>query len=192
METFTLKLPKQWSFTDDAFYDFCQENDAVRMERSAHGEILIMSPTGGITGKRNKNVLYELETWNRQYQFGETFDSSTGFKLPNGATRSPDACWIAQSRWDSLSAEEQKKFPPLCPDFVVELILESNSLPAVQQKMEEWINNGVRLGWLFQPTTEELFVYRPKQAVERYQGFQQTVSGEGVLPNFTFDLRWLR
>ncbi len=122
METLTLKLPKQWSLTDDEFYDFCQENDAVQMERNAHGEILIMSPTGGITGKRNKNVLYELETWNRQYQLGETFDSSTGFKLPNGATRSPDACWVEQSRWDNLSVEQQKKFPPLCPDFVVELV----------------------------------------------------------------------
>ncbi len=192
METFTLKLPKQWSLTDDAFYDFCQENDAVRMERSAHGEILIMSPTGGITGKHNKNVLYELETWNRKYQLGETFDSSTGFKLPNGATRSPDACWIEQSRWDSLSAEQQKKFPPLCPDFVVELISESDSLVAAQQKMEEWVENGVRLGWLFQPITEDLFIYRPGQAVERHQGFQRTVSGEDILPNFTFDLRWLR
>jgi Uma2 family endonuclease len=192
METFTLRLPKQWSLTDDEFYDFCQENDAVQMERSAHGEILIMSPTGGITGKRNKNVLYELETWNRKYQLGETFDSSTGFKLPNGATRSPDACWVEQSRWDSLSAEQQKKFPPLCPDFVVEIISESDSLPATQQKMEEWIANGARLGWLFQPDAEELFIYRPGQAAERQQGFQQTVSGEDVLPDFTFDLRWLR
>lgn len=192
METFTLKLPKRWSLTDDEFYDFCQENDAVQLERNAHGEILIMSPTGGITGKRNKNVLYELETWNRQHQLGETFDSSTGFKLPNGATRSPDACWIEQSRWDSLSTEQQKKFPPLCPDFVVELVSESDSLPAVQQKMEEWVENGVRLGWLFQPTTEAVFIYRATGPVARLQGYQQTISGEDVLPGFRFDLRWLR
>ena len=192
METFTLKLPKQWSLTDDEFYDFCQENDAVQMERNANGEILIMSPTGGITGKRNKNVLYELETWNRQYQLGETFDSSTGFKLPNGATRSPDACWVEQSRWDSLSAEQQKKFPPLCPDFVVEIISESDSLSTVQQKMEEWIANGARLGWLFQPDAEEVFVYRPDQKTERLIGYEQTLSGENVLPEFAFDLRWLR
>ncbi len=192
METFTLKLPKQWSLTDDEFYDFCQENDAVQLERNAHGEVLIMSPTGGITGKRNKNVLYELETWNRQHQLGETFDSSTGFKLPNGATRSPDACWVEQSRWDSLSAEQQKKFPPLCPDFVVELISESDSLAAAQQKMEEWVESGVRLGWLFQPTTEVVFVYRAAEPVVRWQGYQQTISGEDVLPGFSFDLRWLQ
>ncbi len=192
METFTLKLPKQWSLTDDEFYDFCQENEAVQMERNAHGEILIMSPTGGITGKRNKNVLYELETWNRQCQLGETFDSSTGFKLPNGATRSPDACWVEQSRWDSLSAEQQKKFPPLCPDFVIELVSESDSLPATQQKMEEWVENGVRLGWLFQPTAEAVYIYRAGQKAKHLTGYAQTISGENVLPNFTFDLQWLR
>ena len=192
METFTLKLPKRWLLTDDEFYDFCQENDAVQLERNTHGEILIISPTGGITGRRNKNVLYELEAWNRQYALGETFDSSTGFTLPNGATRSPDACWVEQSRWDGLSVEQQKKFPPLCPDFVVELISESDSVRAAHEKMSEWQENGVRLGWLLKPDGEEAFIYRPDQAVEPLQGYERTLTGEDVLPNFTFDLRWLR
>ena len=188
----TLKLPKQWSLTDDEFYDFCQQNDAVQLERNAHGEILIMSPTGGITGKRNKNILYELEAWNRQHQLGETFDSSTGFKLSNGATRSPDACWIEKSRWDSLTSKQQKKFPPLCPDFIVELVSESDNPSAVQQKMEEWLENGARLGWLFQPDTEEASIHRSGKSTERLQGYQQPISGEDVLPGFTFDLRWLQ
>lgn len=192
METLTLKLPHRWSLTDDEFYDFCQQNNDVRLEKNAHGEILIMSPTGGITGKRNKNILYELETWNRRYQWGETFDSSTGFVLPNGATRSPDASWIEQSRWEGLTPEQQKKFPPLCPDFVVELVSESDSLRVAQEKMEEWQENGTLLGWLLRPNTEEVFIYQPNQPTEQRRGYDQSVSGENVLTNFTFDLRWLR
>ena len=188
----TLKLPQRWSFTDDEFYDFCQQNEHLRLERNTRGEIIVMSPTGGITGKRNKNILFELEAWNRRHQLGETFGSSTGFTLPNGATRSPDASWVANSRWQALSAKQQKKFPPLCPDFVVELILESDRLPVAQAKMQEWQDNGALLGWLFQPDTEIVYIYRNGQPVEQWQGYDQTITGETVLPHFTFDLRWLR
>ena len=191
MNSLILKLPKRWTLTDDEFYEFCQQNDNVQLERTAQGEILIMAPTGGNTGKTNKNVLFELEVWNRKHKLGETFDSSTGFILPNGATRSPDASWIEQSRWDALSAEEQEIFPPLCPDFIAELMSKTDSLKLAQAKMDEWMENGCRLGWLFRPKTEEAFIYRPNQPVAHMKGYDQALSGEDVLEHFTFDLAWL-
>ena len=192
METLTLKLPKRRTLTDDEFYEFCQQNDNVQLERNAHGEILIMAPTGGTTGDKSGEIVTELKLWNRQTHLGKVFDSSTGFILPNGATRSPDASWITQSRWEALSPEEQKKFPPLCPDFVAELMSESDVLKNAQRKMEEWMENGCQLGWLFYPDAEEVFIYRPNQAVEHLTGYNQSISGEPLLPGFLFDLGWLR
>jgi Uma2 family endonuclease len=188
MEVFEVKFPERLKLTDEEFFAFCQENRHLRMEKTSKGEILIMAPTGGETGRTNFNIVTKLGIWNEQAQLGEAFDSSTGFTLPNGATRSPDAAWVIQARWDALSAEDKKKFPPLCPDFVIELLSESDPLKQTQDKMQEWLDNGCRLGWLLDPARKQAFVYRPGQAPEALSGFDQQLSGEDVLPGFVLDL----
>ena len=191
MEVFEVKFPEQLKLTDEEFFAFCQENRHLRMEKTSNGEILIMEPTGGETGRTNFSIVTKLGIWNEQFQLGEAFDSSTGFALPNGATRSPDAAWVLQARWDALSTEEKKKFPPLCPDFVIELLSESDPLKQTQDKMQEWLDNGCRLGWLLDPTRKQVFVYRPGKAPEHLAGFKQQLSGEDVLPGFVLDLKQL-
>jgi Uma2 family endonuclease len=188
MEVFEVKFPEQLKLTDEEFFAFCQENRHLRMEKTSNGEISIIAPSGGETGRTNTNVIYELQHWNKQKQLGEVFDSSTGFSLPNGATRSPDAAWVKQARWDALSAEEKKKFPPLCPDFVIELLSESDPLKQTQDKMREWIDNGCRLGWLLDPARKQVFIYYPGREAEALSGFDQQLSGEDVLPGFVLDL----
>jgi len=178
--------------SDEEFFNFCQDNRHLRFEKTSDGEIVIMAPTGGETGRTNTNVIYELQHWNKQKQLGEAFDSSTGFVLPNGATRSPDASWIKQARWDALSADEKKKFPPLCPDFVIELLSESDPLKQAQEKMQEWMDNGCHLAWLLDPVRKQAFVYRPGKEAEALPGFDQKLSGEGVLPGFVLGLGQLR
>ena len=191
MEKYAIRLPKNLQFTDDEFFAFCQENRDLRLERSANGEIIIMSPTGGITGRKNSKILIKLGIWDEASQLGEVFNSSTGFILPNGAMRSPDAAWVERSRWEALSYEQQEKFPPLCPDFVVELISPSDTLKASQEKMDEWMANGCRLGWLIFPKEEKAWVYEG-DAVEEVVGFDQALSGSTVLAGFTFELAWLK
>ena len=191
MEKYAIRLPKKLQFTDDEFFDFCQENRDLRLERNANGEIIIMSPTGGLTGKKNNKLSAKLDYWNEERGLGEVFNSSTGFYLPNGAMRSPDTAWIEKARWDALSYEDQEKFPPLCPDFVVELISPSDTLKATQEKMDEWMENGCRLGWLIFPKEEKVFVYESEQ-IEEMNGLDQKLSGGMVLPGFVFDLGWLK
>ncbi|MGB3589561.1 MAG: Uma2 family endonuclease [Tunicatimonas sp.] len=191
MEKYAIKLPKTLQFTDDEFYAFCQENRDLRFERNTYGEIIIMSPTGGLTGKKNSSITSRLWIWNDENGLGEVFNSSTGFLLANGAMRSPDAAWIAKSRWDALSYDEQEKFPPLCPDFIVELISPSDTLKESQEKMDEWMANGCRMGWLIFPKEEKAWIYHDNK-VEPTIGFDQTLSGKTVLPGFTFDLAWLK
>ena len=191
MEKFAIKVPKSLQFTDDEFFDFCQENRDLRLERNVNGEIIIMAPTGGLTGKKNSKISAKIDYWNEMHGLGEVFNSSTGFYLPNGAMRSPDAAWIEKSRWEGLSYEEQEKFPPLCPDFVAELVSPSDSLKATQEKMDEWMANGCRLGWLLSPKEEKVFVYEGGSVIE-ITGYAQSISGGTVLPGFIFDLAWLR
>ena len=148
MTAFTINLDPLGILTDEAFYQLCQANPDIKFERSAQGELIIMSPTGGESGRRSANITIDLGLWNRQTGLGYTFDSSTCFRLPNGAERSPDAAWIARSRWEALSAEDRQKFPPIAPDFVVELRSATDSLVTLQAKMQEYQDNGVRLGWL--------------------------------------------
>lgn len=192
MEKYAIRLPKNMQFTDDEFYAFCQENRDLKFERTAKGEIIIMSPTGGITGSRNSKLIIQFGIWNDATKAGEIFDSSTGFRLPNGATRSPDAAFIEKSRWEALSKEEQEKFPPLCPDFVVELMSPSDDLKEAQEKMDEWMANGCRMGWLIFPREERVFVYEAGQAVQEIQSFDQKIEGGEVLQGFAFDLARLR
>ncbi|NJO93675.1 MAG: Uma2 family endonuclease, partial [Hydrococcus sp. RM1_1_31] len=160
----------------------------IKFERNAKGEIIIMSPTGGETGNRNAKILIEFGIWNRQYQLGELFDSSTGFKLPNGAERSPDIAWIKQDRWDALTPQQKEKFPPIAPDFVLELISPSDRLQNIQIKMQEYLENGVKLGWLIDRKNRYIEIHRPGQAIEILKN-PAILSGEDILPGFILDLK---
>ncbi|AYQ35475.1 Uma2 family endonuclease [Runella sp. SP2] len=188
-EAFTLELEDDMD--DVAFYRFCRRNDHLRFERNPDGTILIMPNTGGKTGIRNTKIVSRLDMWSESHD-GKVFDSSTAFKLPNFATRSPDAAWVSDERWNELSDEEQERFPPIAPDFVVELMSASDHLKKAQEKMLEYIENGVRLGWLIQPSSETVFIYRADGTISKVNTFDQTLSGEDVLPNFEFPLRLLR
>jgi Uma2 family endonuclease len=187
MTALTLQLPLALKFTDEEFEQLVAVNQYLRLELSSSGELIIMSPTGGETGNRNFDLLGQLWFWNRQNNLGKAFDSSTGFKLPNGATRSPDASWIQQSRWDELTPQQRKKYLPLCPDFAIELVSESDDLADTQAKMREYIQNGLRLGWLINPQDRQVEIYRPHQEVEVLNS-PTSLSGEDVLPGFILDL----
>lgn len=188
-EAFTLEL--EGDMDDVTFYRFCRRNDHLRFERNPDGTILIMPNTGGKTGIRNTKIVSRLDMWSESHD-GKVFDSSTAFKLPNFATRSPDAAWVSDERWNQLSDEEQERFPPIAPDFVVELMSASDHLKKAQEKMLEYIENGVRLGWLIQPSSETVFIYRADGTISKVTTFDQTLSGEEVLPHFEFPLRLLR
>lgn len=149
---------------------------------------MVNPPTGWETGKRNRSIIAQLDHWYEENKQGEAFDSSTGFILPNGATRSPDACWISQERWDTLTDEQKGTFPNICPDFVVELRSKSDTLKSLQEKMQEYIDNGARLGWLIDPQNRTAEIYRPGLEVEVLSSPAE-VSGEDVLPGFVLDLR---
>ncbi|NEN94520.1 MAG: Uma2 family endonuclease [Moorea sp. SIO3I7] len=175
------------NLSDEQFFRLCQDNRDLRFERTSEGDLIIMSPTGGNTGRQNIKLSTQLELWSSQMKLGVAFDSNTGFKLPNGANRSPDASWIKRERWEELTPEEQDKFVPLCPDFVLELRSPSDSLKMVQAKVREYMENGARLGWLIDPQNKVVEIYRPNQDVEIIQS-PKTLSGEDVLPGFTLNL----
>jgi Uma2 family endonuclease len=187
MNAITINLNSIIKMTDDQFYQLCSQNRDVRFERNAEGELIIMPPTGGGTGKRNFDINVELGIWNRQKQLGVCFDSSTGFKLPNGAERSPDAAWMSLEKWNHLTPEQQEKFIPLCPDFVIELRSPCDDLKTLQKKMEEYINNGTGLGWLIDRQNRRVEVYRQGQAKEILNN-PESLSGENVLPEFILNL----
>ncbi|MEG4531674.1 Uma2 family endonuclease [Microcoleus sp. D2_18a_D3] len=187
MTTLTLNLNPIIKLTDDQFFQLCQENENIRLERTAKGELIIMSPAGGETGNSNAGLTAQIWIWNESHKLGKVFDSSTGFKLPNGADRSPDASWVKLERWDGLTREQQKKFPPLCPDFVVELMSPSDSLKETQDKMKEYRDNGAVLGWLINRKSRQVEIYRQNQEVEVLES-PAAVSGEDVLPGFILNL----
>ena len=175
------------NLSDEQFYQLCRSNDEWRLEQTAEGELIIMPPVGAISGNREADLNADLVIWNRQTKLGKVFSSSTIFTLPNGAKRSPDVAWIAKERWDALPLEEQEKFAKICPDFVIELRSRTDSLTQLQAKMEEYLANGVRLGWLIDPMSQQVAIYRPNQAVEIIS-LPTTLSGENVLPEFTLEL----
>ena len=185
--TVTLNLHPVLELTDDQFYELCLANRDLRLERTATGEIIIMPPAGGETGHRNIEISFQLEAWSSQNNLGLAFDSSTGFKLPNGAERAPDASWIKCDRWNSLNTEQKRKFPPLCPDFVIELRSETDSIKTLQLKMLEYIDNGAKLGWLIDPKTQNVEIYRLGKPVEIVQN-PAVLSGEDILPGFVLNL----
>ena len=172
---------------DEHFYALCQNNPDMRLERNAGGDVVIMPPTGGDTSRRNAEIIVQLGIWARRDGTGVLFDSSGGFRLPNGTVRTPDVAWVAKERLEGLSAEERRRFLPLCPDFVVELRSESDALYAVQEKMREYAACGARLGWLIDPSERRVEVYRRGQPVEVLIGMS-AISGEPVLPKFALEL----
>lgn len=173
--------------TDEQFYQLCRANPDVKFERNAQGKIIIMAPTGGVTGNRNVEISADFVIWNRQSKLGIVFDSSTCFKLPNGANRSPDVAWLRQDRWEALTPAQQASFPPIAPDFVLELMSPSDTLPETSAKLQEYLANGVRLGWLIDRKTRRVEVYRSGQPVEVLDA-PTHLAGEDVLPGFILTL----
>ena len=188
MNTFTIDLSSVIKLTDDQFYELCQKNSDVKFERNAKGELIIMSPTGGETGNCNAEITIDFGIWNRQTKLGKVFDSSTGFKLPNGAERSPDVAWIKQERWDTLTSAQKEKFPPIAPDFVLELMSPSDTLRKTQDKMQEYMENQIKLGWLIDRKTSRVEIYRQGKEVEVLESPTQ-LSGEDVLPGFVLKMQ---
>ncbi len=192
MDVATITLPPtlelKIDLTDEQFFQVCQNNRDFRFERTEAGELLIMPPTGGETSKRNFEIVVQLGIWNKKHNLGVGFDSSTGFKLPNGANRSPDTSWVLKERWEALTQQQQQKFLPLCPDFVVELCSPTDSVKQTQAKMQEYIDNGARLGWLIDAKARRVEIYRINQNVETLEQ-PATLSGEDVLPGFILDLK---
>ncbi len=188
MTAITINFKNVVKFNDDQFYQLCQDNPDVKFERNQSGELIIMPPTGGETGKRNASMIADFVFWNRQTKLGEVFDSSTCFKLPNGSDRSPDVSWIKLERWNALKPEQREKFPPIAPDFVLELMSPSDSLSEVQAKMQEYVNAGVKLGWLINRKTRCVEIYRQGQPKEILES-PTSLSGEDILPGLVLDLQ---
>jgi Uma2 family endonuclease len=183
----TITIPQTFKVTPEQFQQIAAVNRDLRLERSATGELIVMPPTGSETGNRNLDIEGQLWLWNRQTKLGVVFDSSSGFQLPNGADRSPDASWVKLERWQTLTPKEQEGFAPLCPDFVVELRSKSDNMEPLREKMREYIANGARLGWLIDRKNKKVEIYRQSQDVEILDN-PSTLSGEDVLPGFVLDL----
>lgn len=179
----TVNFPAIVQMTHAQFYEFCQVNQDLRIERTATGEVIIMSPTFSDTGNRSGKAFQQLANWADQDGTGETFDSSTGFTLPNGATRSPDASWIRGDRWNALTEEEKASFAPICPDFVIELRSSSDTLSSLQTKMQEYIDNGAVLGLLIDRKNLTVYLYRPNHTPEILDN-PETVIADPELPGF--------
>lgn len=183
MNSIFVQLNPDIQLTDRQFQQLCQNNRNLNFERSAQGDLIIMSPTGGSTGNRNGRLNQQLFNWSDRDRSGIAFDSSTGFKLPNGADRSPDAAWVTNDRWNALTVDEQDRFIPLCPDFVVELMSPSDTRSVLQSKMQEYQDNGVRLGILIDRTSKQVDIYRIGKTMETIDR-PEMISGEDVLPGF--------
>jgi Uma2 family endonuclease len=189
MNTTILKLEPAIALSESQFFTLCQQNPDLKIERSGQGELIIMPPTGGETGRKNATLIARLVMWNETYNLGVVFDSSTCFRLPKGGDRSPDLSWLKKERWDSLTPEQQRKFPPLCPDFVLELLSPSDNLSFTQAKMQEYQANGVQLAWLLNPQDQQVEIYRLDYPVEILFRPRE-LFGENVLPNFVLNLAW--
>ncbi len=188
MSAYTINFNSITKFTDEQFEQLCLNNPEMKFEVSEAGNLVIMSPTGGETGEKNSNLNADFVIWNRQTQLGKVFDSSTCFRLPHGAKRSPDVSWIELSRWNTLTTEEKRKFPPIAPDFVLELMSPTDNLKDIQDKMQEYMNNGVKLGWLINPEQKQVEIYcqgKDKQVLDNPSSLQ----GEDILPGLVIDLQ---
>jgi Uma2 family endonuclease len=188
MNTRLINLPETLTITQEQFKKIATANRDLRLEKNAQGQLIIMPPTGGSTGKKNFYLAGQLFVWNESSQLGVAFDSSTAFHLPNGANRSPDVAWIRKEKWEQLTPDQQDDFAPLCPDFVIELRSKTDSLKPLREKMQEYIQNGLTLGWLIDPKGKTVEIYRRNREVEILQ-HPISLSGEDILPNFVMDLQ---
>ncbi|MBD2693734.1 Uma2 family endonuclease [Anabaena catenula] len=187
MNTVVLNLAPIIHLTDDQFYQLCTDNKDLNLELSATGQLIILPGSGGEKGIQEANLNASVGNWNHQTKLGIVFSSSTIFRLPNGAKRSPDVAWIKLERWEALTEEEREKFPPLTPDFIIELRSKTDRLKTLQEKMQEYIDNGLRLGWLINPQDKQAEIYRLGKPVEIVQ-LPALLSGEDVLPGFQLQL----
>ncbi len=174
--------------TPRGFWRLCLANPDLRLERTSRGEVIVMLPACTDSGWQNGKLTMRLGIWAEADSTGEFFDSSTGYTLPNGAVRSPDASWIIRDRWSALTGKDRRRFAPICPDFVVEITSPSDKLEDAREKMVEYIDQGLRLGWLLDPKSEVAEIYRPGRPIETLQR-PRTLSGEEVLPDFVLDLK---
>jgi len=184
----TLKFRPGLRLSDAAFWKLCRANPDLRLERTAKGELVVMPPAGAESSRRNMSLGAQLWNWNQRTGLGVAFDSSAGFTLPNTAIRGPDATWMTRERWDALSPDERDRFSHVCPDFVVELRSKSDGMKDLRKKLHEYLAQGVRLGWLIDPKSRTVLIYRPGRPVEVLKA-PLTLSGEGVLPGFVLDLK---
>jgi Uma2 family endonuclease len=190
MTAININLNNVVKLTDDQFYQLCRDNPELKLERNSLGEIIVVPPTGGETGKRNAKITTRFVLWNEESELGEVFDSSTCFKLPNGCNRSPDVSWIQLEKWNALTDSQREKFPPIAPDFVLELMSPSDSLSETQSKMREYIAAKVRLGWLIDRKNRRVEIYRLGQEVEILDA-PTILSGEDVLPGFVLNMSFV-
>lgn len=174
--------------TDNEFFELCRNNADLRMEMTKEGDLIIMPPTGGETSGYNFDLVLDFGSWVRRDGTGKGFESNAMFVLPNGAKRMPDMSWIKLERWNQLTDTQKKSFPPICPDFVVELRSPSDSLQDLKDKMTEYIENGAQLGWLIDPIQKKVFVYRPGSEPEEFDN-PASISGDPLLKGFTLDLK---
>jgi Uma2 family endonuclease len=174
--------------SEEDFANLCRGNPNLKFEQTRAGEIVTMPPTGGETGSRNADLVIDIGIWNRKTKLGKVFDSSTGFNLPIGSKRSPDLAWVSLDRWHALTTQEREKFPPIAPDFVLELLSPTDNRQEIREKMQEYLESGTRLGWLIDPKTRQVEIYRLGQNVEILTQ-PIALSGEDVLPNFTLTMQ---
>lgn len=188
MNVFTLDIPKSLTWTDDELFEFCVANKSLRIERDKQGHITIMSPSGGLSSYYISIINTDLSIWNRKNKLGIIFESSGGFLLSDGSMRAPDVAFLSKTKWQNLTKKEKTQFPPICPEFVVEVRSNTDRLTVLKDKMENWLHNGCRLAWLIDPQNEHTHIYRSGKKPEVISGFQHKLSGEDVLPGFIFDL----
>ena len=185
------RSPQGFRITPEQFEQLAAAEQLARLELTKDGELIVMSPTGGTAGGKNFNLYLDLGNWNRQTKLGKAFDSSTIFALPNGARKSPDVSWVELKKWNRLTQAQQDGFPPIAPDFVIELVspsdLTNQRYEDLQTKMKEYLDNGVKLGWLIEPSAKTVEIYRPNKPVEILNN-PQALSGENILPGFVLDL----
>lgn len=191
-EAIVLRGPLVTRFSDEEFFQFCQDNRDLRVERTSDHEIIFMSPAGILSSAASAEVVFQLKLWNRQYQLGRVGESSAAYVLPDKATLSPDASWFSHATWERVPASERNKFLPVCPEFVVAVKSPSDRISTLQAKMDQWLRNGAQLGFLLDSATETAWVYLSGHPVRELHGYERELSGEGVLPGFRLDLRALR
>ena len=188
MEKFELNVDVLGELSDQDFFELCQSNDHLRLERDAHGKIIMMAPTGSLSGNKNFDLSTDFGIWNRKHRRGYFFDSSAGFTLPNGATRSPDVSFVLKEKWEALSVEEQEGFAPLCPDFVLELRSKHDSVKDLKAKMKEYLANGAAFGWLIDPYEKKIHIYDQQQPMEVIEDFHQPLTGRYFMQDFSIVL----